>query len=79
MVISITQFKARCLELLRDLEQRGDPIEIERHGRVVARVLPATDVTRTTEHPWERLRGTGRLVATPGESVLGAGDFEAAR
>lgn len=79
MVISVTQFKARCLELLRDLEQHGDAIEIKRRGRVVARVVPATDFSRTQAHPWERLRGTGRLVATPGESVLRPDDFEAAR
>jgi antitoxin (DNA-binding transcriptional repressor) of toxin-antitoxin stability system len=79
MVISVTQFKARCLELLRDLEQRGDTIEIARRGRVVARVSPATDVSRTKAPAWERLRGTGRLAATPGESVLRTVDFEAAR
>jgi prevent-host-death family protein len=79
MVISVTQFKAHCLELLRNIEQRGDAIEIERRGRVVARVVPASDVSRSTAPAWERLRGTGRLVATPGESVLRAGDFEATR
>ena len=79
MVISVTQFKARCLALLRGLERRGGTLEIERRGRVVARVLPAAGVTSAKARPWERLRGTGQLTAAPGQSVLNAQDFEASR
>ncbi|MGH9204591.1 MAG: type II toxin-antitoxin system Phd/YefM family antitoxin [Vicinamibacterales bacterium] len=79
MVISVTQFKARCLALLRALERKGETIDIERRGRVVARLLPAAGLASVRARPWERLRGTGRLTATAGESVLNAQDFEASR
>ena len=41
MTITVTAFKAKCLELLRQSEGRAEPIEITRHGKVIARVVPA--------------------------------------
>ena len=67
------------MEILRTLERDGKAVEIERRGRVVARLVPvAGDVARETR-PWERLRGSGRLLAAADESVLSAEDLEAAR
>lgn len=81
MDIPITEFKHRCLEIIRELEKNGRPVTITRHGRTVARLvapslLPAGDTMR----PWERMRSLGgRLLAEPGESVLRDGDFDALR
>ncbi len=79
MTISVTEFKARCLEILRDLEASGGVVEIERRGRIVARVFPATGDTAHDTAPWMRLRGSGELHAEPDESVLSDEDFEAGR
>lgn len=77
MTITVTDFKARCLELLRILEEGGEPIEITRRGRVVARVVASADSAR--RKPWERLRGSGLLLATADESVATEADFDATR
>ena len=79
MTISVTEFKTKCLQLLKEIEAGGEPIEITRHGKVVARIVPAGPTTASDKKPWERLRGRGRLLARPGEGVLSESDFEAAR
>ena len=79
MTISVTDFKAHCLEILRNVEEHGGTVEIERRGRVVARLVPVVGHRSETLRPWERLRGTGRLEAAPGESFLRDEDFEATR
>lgn len=80
MTISVTEFKTRCLEVLRQLEHEQAPIDITRDGKVIARLVPA-EIPGAQEavKPWQRLRGSGRLLAEPGESVLSERDFEALR
>ena len=77
----MTEFKQRCLEIIRQVERSGKSVAITRRGRVVARLQPPsrTDGTRNPK-PWEQLRAMGgRLLAEPGESVLRDEDFEALR
>lgn len=38
--ISATQFKARCLRLLDDVAETGQPLVITKHGKAVARLEP---------------------------------------
>ena len=40
-VVSATEFKAKCLALLDDIEHRGEPITITRRGLPVAVLGPA--------------------------------------
>jgi len=69
MTISITEFKAKCLELLRGLEMNGEPITIMRHKTAVAVIYPASAVSPIAP-PWQRLRGTvTEYLGTPEESV----------
>jgi prevent-host-death family protein len=81
MDISVTEFKQRCLEIIRHVEKSGKPVAITRRGKVVARLQPpllAGD--KRNLRPWEQLRKLGgRLLAEPGESVLKDEDFEALR
>ena len=77
MTISVTQFKARCLEILRTVEKEGTTVDITKHGRPRFRVIPLGN--SGLKYPWERLRGRGRLLAEPGESVLEKDDFNANR
>jgi prevent-host-death family protein len=78
MTISVTELKTRCLEIIREMEANGEVVEITRHGAVVARLLPANTAAADVK-PWERLHGTGVLLAGPEESVLEDSDFEALR
>jgi antitoxin (DNA-binding transcriptional repressor) of toxin-antitoxin stability system len=79
MDISVTQFRAKCLELIRRVEIGGEAVDIKRRGKVVARLAPPPAVGEPSRKPWERLRGSGDLLAGPGESVLHEREFEASR
>jgi prevent-host-death family protein len=79
MQISVTQFRARCSTLIREVEQSGQPLTITRRGRTVAILRPTLSAGRGGR-PWEQLRSLGGEVhAAPGESVLTEADFAAAR
>jgi antitoxin (DNA-binding transcriptional repressor) of toxin-antitoxin stability system len=76
--VTVTQFKSQCLDLIRQVESGGVPVDLVRRGKVVARLVPTVEATSGVP-PWERLIGTGRLQAAPAESVLQAGAFDALR
>ncbi len=44
-VISATEFKAKCLALLDEVEQRGETLTITKRGRPIASVGPAKKQT----------------------------------
>ena len=81
MDISVTAFKQQCLEIIRGVERTGAPVAITRRGRVVAQLRrPGPQHAAGDARPWERLRAAGgRLLASPGESVVRDGEFEALR
>ncbi|MEQ1867085.1 MAG: type II toxin-antitoxin system prevent-host-death family antitoxin, partial [Micropepsaceae bacterium] len=58
MDISVTTFKAHCLDLIRKVETSGKAVTIRRHGRVVARLEPAAAAGGDGK-PWEQLRALG--------------------
>ncbi|MDP1652173.1 MAG: type II toxin-antitoxin system Phd/YefM family antitoxin [Rhodocyclaceae bacterium] len=76
--VSVTEFKAHCLEVIRQVEQGSATVDLTRHGKVVARLVPTPQAAQGIP-TWMRLRGRGRLVGAPEESVLDAGAFEALR
>lgn len=78
MTISVSELKARLLEIVREVERDGTVIDVERHGQIVARIIPAVS-SAASKRPWEVLRGTGTLLSEPEESVLEESDFEANR
>lgn len=79
MDISITEFKQRCLEIVRRVEKSGKAVTIRRRGKAVAKLEPSpTD--GVGNRPWEQLRALGgQLKTEPGESALHDKDFEALR
>lgn len=79
MDISVTDFKARCLDLIRKVEESGKAITIRRRGQVVARLEPV-GAAADGGKPWEQLRALGgRAHAKAHESVWADKDFEAMR
>ena len=78
MTISVSELKARLLEIVREVEREGTVIDVKRHGHVIARIIPAASRAASTR-PWEALLGTGVLDGAPEESVLEESDFEANR
>lgn len=75
MDISVTEFKHRCLELIRRVEATGKPVSITRRGKVVARLDPAPTASPPDAKPWERLRGQGHWLANPGETFISPEDI----
>jgi len=79
MDISVTEFKAHCLDLIRQVEDSGKSITIRRRGKVVARLEPAGSGSGQGK-PWEELRALGgRTQIKPNESAWADKDFEALR
>ncbi|MEI8340117.1 MAG: type II toxin-antitoxin system prevent-host-death family antitoxin [Verrucomicrobiota bacterium] len=76
MTITVTNFKAHCLKILREVEQTNQPVEISKQGKVRFRIIP---VLAPNKAPWERLRKSGVLLGAAGASVMQAADFKAAR
>ncbi|MSO36113.1 MAG: type II toxin-antitoxin system Phd/YefM family antitoxin [Acidobacteria bacterium] len=81
MDISVTDFKQRCLQIIRQVERTGAPVAITRRGQVVAQLRRPGPATSSSDRPvWERLRAAGgRLLASPSESVATDEDFGALR
>ena len=78
---SVTEFKQRCLEIIRRVEKTGKPVTLTKRGRAVARLEPPLGGGVAADRkPWEQLRALGgELLAEPGESVLNEEEFEVLR
>jgi prevent-host-death family protein len=53
ITLSVTEFKARCLRLLENVEKRGDRIVITKRGRPIARVGPPDSEPRPLRGIWK--------------------------
>lgn len=56
-VLSASEFKARCLACLSEMEQSGEPITITRRGRPVAVLGPAKRSARKSPRNSWALKG----------------------
>ena len=72
--INATEFKAKCLQLLDEVQRTGEELVISKRGKAVARV-----VAEKQPKPWLALRGTGAYAADPFAPVLDENDIEALR
>mgnify|MGYP001462042483 CR=1 FL=1 len=80
MDISVTEFKQRCLAIIRTVERTGTSVRITRRGRVVTQLRRTGPSSEAVLRPWERLRAAGgKLHAESDESVVEDTDFEALR
>ena len=59
-IVGATEFKAKCLALLDEIEQRGEPITITRRGFPVALVGPGKK--RGWKSPKNSWAGKARIV-----------------
>ena len=74
LTLPAAEFKARCLALIDQVRERGEPITITKRGKVVARLVPAGV---EDERPWLALRGRGRWTGDPFAPVVEEGEVEA--
>ncbi|MCF7734053.1 MAG: type II toxin-antitoxin system Phd/YefM family antitoxin [Akkermansiaceae bacterium] len=71
-VISATEFKAKCLHLLDEVQRTGQDLIISKRGRPVARV-----VAEQPAQPWLALRGKGRFKGDPFAAVVEIAEIDA--
>ncbi|MGA0850262.1 MAG: type II toxin-antitoxin system Phd/YefM family antitoxin [Chthoniobacterales bacterium] len=74
MTITATEFKAKCLSLIDEVQEKGSELIISKHGRPVARLVPTG-----TDKPWLALRGKGRFTGDAFAPVVAENDIEALR
>jgi prevent-host-death family protein len=75
--IRASEFKAKCLAILDEVERTGETVTILKRGRAVARLLPP--VPAEGRYPQHALFGTIRVVGDVLESVLPATAWDAER
>ena len=59
--VSVSSFKATCLDWIRRVEESGQPVVITRRGQVVAQLVPPPP-TPAGPHWLGAESGTGRIV-----------------
>lgn len=57
--INASEFKAKCLAILDDVDVSGETVTILKRGRPVARLVPP--LRETDDAPQKRLRGTVKI------------------
>jgi len=75
--IRASEFKAKCLAILDELEQTGEPVTILKRGRPVARLVPPA--AGKGKYPQESLHGTVEILGDILEPVLPAETWEDSR
>lgn len=65
MTVTIAELGTRVEEIVREVEE-GHVVEVERDGKVVARISPAEE---KRQRPWEALRGSAVFHGDPEDSV----------
>ncbi len=72
--ITATEFKAKCLQLLDQVQKTGEDLVISKRGRPFARV-----VAEKPSQPWLALRGKGRYQGSPNMPALPESEIDALR
>ena len=74
ITISATEFKAKCLHLLDEVQRTGQGLVISKRGKPVARV-----VAESAPQPWLALRGKGRFKGNAFGPVVKESEIDALR
>lgn len=75
--VKISEFKAKCLDILDRVDRTGESLVITRRGRPLARILP---ISQISGGEWlGSLTGTARVVGDLVEPVVAAEEWEALR
>jgi prevent-host-death family protein len=75
--IGISEFKARCLSLLDEVNKTRKPIRILRRGKPVAEILPPTPVPKRRK--LGRMAGTVKILGDIVSPIIDLNDIEAYR
>lgn len=73
--VRASDFKAKCLAILDEVERTGEPVTILKRGRPVARLVPPA--RGQGKYPQDSLHGTVEILGDILEPVLPAEAWEA--
>jgi len=76
--IAISEFKAKCLAILEQVEKTKQPIRITRHGKPVAEVVPTTPVADRAAL-FGSMRDSMKILGDIVSPVIDLDDIEALR
>ena len=74
--VTISEFKARCFALLREVEKTGQPLRITRRGKPLAEIIP---VTQPGKRKLGMLAGTVEILGDIVSPIIDLNDIEAYR
>ena len=74
--VAITEFKARCLALLEDVAETGQPLVVTKRGKVLVRVVPSAS---RGAYPQESLSGSVEILGDVVAPVAPPSVWNAAR
>jgi prevent-host-death family protein len=74
--LTISEFKAKCLAVVDQVDRTGEPVTILKRGRAVARVVPAASGER---FPQDSLAGSVEIVGDVLSPVLSERQWDALR
>ncbi len=75
--VPISEFKAKCLGLIEEVDKTRQPLRITRHGRPVAELIPAGP-DRTTDFVGDMV-GTAKIVGDIVSPIIDLDEIEAYR
>ena len=75
--ISVSEFKAKCLGLIEQVDKTRQPLRITRHGRPVAELIPAGPEPKRKF--LGDMVGTGKIVGDIVSPIIDLDEFEAYR
>jgi prevent-host-death family protein len=76
--IAISQFKAKCLAILENVEKTKQPIRITRHGKPVADVVPPVEAVDRAAM-FGSMRDSMKILGDIIEPVIDLDEIEALR
>jgi len=76
--VAISEFKAKCLAIVKEVQRTGVPVQITRHGKPVAELGPPTPPPQGKS--WlGNMRGTAKILGDIVGPIIDMDDIEALR
>jgi prevent-host-death family protein len=76
MTVTVTEFKAKCLNLIDQVHKYGQPVIITKHGKVIAKLVPEHP-TKPIEEVRKKLAGSLKSYKDPFGPAISEEEIEA--
>lgn len=79
MKMSVSEFKAKCTQVVREVATHPHTVEITNRGKVVAVVSPPVSKGADPKEFWGSLKGSVTYIAPDFDEPMRARDWDAAK